>query len=710
VGYVSENRTIRILEDALKAYLLEGRVPSTGELQNALSEEEAAFGALTRSGLRAVPLPERFTESSASAFQDALEAIDNDREVLLTSLADVNELSLAKLAEWNSRAKGLKVRLDKLLGRVESLVLLESDIAGYAGFVEEGFRSLENIASTTTANIDTSTGEVTLNVDRAEADPGSGGTLIDVREASVSIGLIESGNSRNILKVAGASPRNILSDSLNRWGAEVVSRNPEDFRTSSMSGKPVVLEVKIGLVRKEEVSKVVLLMSDATAGAKNVINLQYSLDGYTWANVPSESPVQSGTGNFIFRFPKTEMQWLKVIVSKVSPDEYRDGSPVYDFGISQVKLYSESFEVGSDGVDLYTETLIPKMAGQLVLFGRASLEVCEEIPPATSIRYFLRAYDGSSYTDWVQVAPLSREADSSKSVVDFSTPSTISSEDLTTRFNSSIDYEALDIMRVDGTGSLAYRFNGPNDTIANFYLSHNDNLLSNLVFLRNIGYSDGKYPTVDVDLKVGDTECGWGLDGENIYYCEFQVKNPAGMEIDFGTTQANLDSKVVSGVVEGIKPGWHKFRTTRSNWASLDSTLFVAAPTTEALLKAGDPLYPYNHKYLIEGYNYPTSFIGKKVYKGVDLYTQLRATRVGINTILESVVDASIYAIDVIDGPKTIVLLKFDSSRPNFQNERVRLLYDRRFEAFTGLELRASLKSDDAMLTPTLSYFRVRVQ
>ncbi len=709
MGYVSEQRAVKILETALKDWLLEGRVPSTGELQTALSEKEAEFGPLTRSGLRLVPKPERFGESSAGDFRDALAAVDDDRQVLLSSLADVNELSLAKLAEWNSRAKALKVRVDKLLSRVESLVLLESDSAGYAGFVEEGFRSLENIASTTTANIDTSTGEVSLGINRADADPGSGGTLLNIRGASASAALIESGNVHNSLKIAGADVRNMLLDSIGRWGVEVVARKPEDFRTSALGSKPIIMEIKISLTKIENVSRICLLMSDATAGSASVVSAQYSVDGYTWANVPSLSSVQSGTGNFIFRFPLTEMRYTKILISKSSPDEYRSGSPVYDFGINQVKFYSEVYEVTEEGVDLYTETLTPKMAGQPVEFGRAALEVCEEIPAATSIRYFLRAYDGTLYTDWVQVAPLSRGAEESISVVDFSAPAQISSNELTTRFDSSLDYEALNIMRVDGTGSLQYRFGGPDEAVTNFYLAHSDNLLSNLVFLRNIGYLDGKYPTLNTDLRVGDIECGWGLDGENIYYCEIEVKNPAGIEVDFGTTQANLDAKVVSGVIR-IAPGWHKFRTTRANWASLDSTLFTSVPTTEAQLKDGDQLYPFNHKYLIEGYDYPSSFTDKRVYKGVDTYAQLIATRVGLNTLLEGGLDTSIYTTDVIDGPKTIVLLKFDSSRPNYENERVRLFYDRRFESFTGVELRALLKSDDAMVTPALSYFRIRVQ
>ena len=44
-------------------------------------------------------------------------------------------------------------------------------------------------------------------------------------------------------------------------------------------------------------------------------------------------------------------------------------------------------------------------------------------------------------------------------------------------------------------------------------------------------------------------------------------------------------------------------------------------------MKAADPLYPYNHKLIIEGFAYDTSFGGDRVYLGADIVAQFRSRR-----------------------------------------------------------------------------------
>jgi hypothetical protein len=711
MAHIEEERTLRLLESALLEFVSGGRAPTSGELEEALARKTEEFGLLTRSSLRLTHPPERFSESSASEFTKMIKAVDEDREVLLRSLVQVEELGQTVLSEWAGRASALKARIQKLLARVESLVLLESEAAGYVSFVEDGFFSLENINSDTTAYIDTTTGEVVLGVDRSDADPASGGTRVNVSDATITANIIESGNLVYTSTYDGSDLRNLLLDDLSRWGLEVRTKQPSTFRTSNVFGRAVVLEIRIGFPTIKEISKIALLISAASAGAQTVATIQYSENNYTWEKIPAVSNILSGIDNFVFRFPKTKMKAVKILLSKASPDEFKDGIPSYEFGLQQIKFFNEQYlATDSQGAEyvLYSENRIPILSGSPVLFGRASLEVCEEVPDGTDIRYELRAYDGSSYTDWVPVSPLSR-GEGGAAVVDFSAPASYSSDELTTSYDSSLDIESLNIYRLDGDSDLAYRFLSPDDTVANFYMAYDSEYLSNLVFLRNISYLDGKYPAVDKDLKVGDVECGWGLEGDNIYYCQFEVKNPDGLLIDLGKTQASVDGKRVSGLVR-IKSGWHKFSTSRANWYPLNSSLFSSAPTTEAELKAGDILYPYNHKYLIEGYNYPANFSGgDKPYIGADSCCQYLGTRIGAQQMGSYGLDLSVYALDTI-GSNTCVLLKIDSSRAGYINERVRLRFDRRFGTYESIQLKATLSTSNAVVTPVLAYYRVRVQ
>ncbi len=706
MGYIREERATRLLEDVLLNWLEEGVIPTTSELQEAYSAAEQKHGDLVRSTLRQVTLPERWEPASAVRHNQVINALEGDMDIILKSLSNITDLGITTLGEWNSRAKSLDSRIRNLKARIESLILLKSDTAGFISFVEDSFFSLENVSTDTTTNIDTTTGEVTLNVDRSNEIGENQGTQIDLLKAEVTWALIETGNVNYKANPFGSNLGNILSDKPNWYGVEVNSRNPVRQITSSLSGKSSMGELKINLGNKRSVSKIVLLTSDATAGGDSVISAQYSLDGYTWENVPSPSFVQSGNGNFIWRFDLINLQWLKFVVSKSSPDQSDSFGVTYDYGFNRIKLYSEVFLADGDGDLLVSETLTPTFGDEDVTFGRASLEVCEEVPEETSLRYYLRAYDGATYSDWVQVAPLSRSVEGVPSVVDFTSPNDLNSEILTTSFDATLDIEALNILRTDGSGSLSYRFAGPNDTVANFYIGLSDNLLTDLVLLRNRGYSAGKFPTVTEDVNVGDIPCGWGLDGDSTYYCSFLVSNPLGRKIDFGHTQAIIDGRYKSGLII-IQPGWHTFRTDRANWETISGTV----PTSDIELKELDPLYPYNHKYLIEGYIYPDDWTGNAaVYLGVDEYGQHKAIRIGRHKFVEYSFDPSVYALDVISGPKTLVLLKFDSSRPNHENERVRLFYTRRFDSFEGIQTKAILKTDNVERTPVLSYYRVRVK
>lgn len=708
MGHVREHRAARIFEETLLEWLEEGQLPTVEELKEAYNASQLRHGDFTRSALRQVSVPQRWSESSASQHNSVIDAVDGDLHVLLRSLVSITDLGITNLGKWNSRAKALSARIENLKSRIESLILIKSDSAGYVSFVEENFLSLENVSSDTTANIDTLTGEVTLNVDSSEGEGEWLSTQIDLGSGSeITWNLIETNNIRYSAHPAGSSLPNIASDRLNRFGMEANSIRPNRFRTANSAGKPIMGELKIKLAEEIEVSRIVLITSDATAGDNSVIGAQFSIDGYTWENVPSDSPVQSGTGNFIWRFEKTSMKWVKLICSKASPDQELTDQNTYDFGFESIKIYSEQYENPTEGVQVVSETMTPTLGGSDVTFGRASLEVCEEVPSEASLRYFLRAWDGGSYTEWVPVSPLTREVEGAPAVVDFTSPTSLSSEDLTDSFDSSLDIEALNILRVDGAGSFSYRFGGPNETVANFYLAQSDNFLTDFVLLRNRGYSAAKYPTSSSgDLLVGDIQCGWGLEGDSVYYCTFLVNNPDGLPVDFGASQAELDGEVVDGA-KTILAGWHTFKTDRANWAPIYN---ATAPTSATELEAIDPLYPYNHKYLIEGYDYPATWPGDSVYLGADEYGQYRSTRVGRHNFLNAETDLSIYALDVISGPKTLVLLKFDSSRPNHENERVRLFYTRRFDSFAGVQTKAVLNTQDARKTPVLSYYRVRVK
>ena len=61
-----------------------------------------------------------------------------------------------------------------------------------------------------------------------------------------------------------------------------------------------------------------------------------------------------------------------------------------------------------------------------------------------------------------------------------------------------------------------------------------------------------------------------------------------------------------------LEKGFHTIKTSSANYLKVSSYLGSLEELEEE-----DKLYPYNHKYLFEGYSYPQSFQGEKNYFGI---------------------------------------------------------------------------------------------
>jgi hypothetical protein len=708
MGIVAEKRAERLLEEALLEYLEEGVAPTPEELLDTFQDRRDTLRDLVSSSISEEVFPQRWEVSSATKVNKFFESFYSDFLVLSRGLVDVTKLCISTNADWSTRAKALEGRLRALQSRIESLILLKADTAGFLAFVEDGFFTLDEVANGTSVEVDVATGEASLAVDPSSGTGAESGTLLDLRGSDITWTMLSGSSVRYSLSQTGQELENILSGTRRSWGVEVESSRTGKVApsTTSRSSLPVAAgELKIKLSGLTQISKVSMLMDTAAAGSPSVINFQYSLDGYSWALPDTPSTTQSGTGNFVFRFPKTEVRFIKFLIAKSSPDGYRDGASIYDFGIREVKVYSEEYVVEEGGGILITEVRTPILGGSDVSFSRASLEVCEEVPVDTSIDYYLRASNLLGTTPWTLISPLSREAVSAPAVVDFGSLEEVDTAEITTVFDSALDAEALNLARIDGAGSLLYRFGGPGDTVVNFYLTADIENLLDPVLLRNIGYKASKFPAVTEDLLVGEVPCGWGLSERETYVCSFLIKAPEGREIDFGSSGVKIDGQIRSGAVL-IPPGWHTFETAKVNWLSLTG----ANPVNETELRDIDPLYPYNHKYLIEGFSYQEAFREGRVYLGADLYCQTRATRVGRYTLLgTSEFDPNIFALETI-GDRTAVLLKYNPSDGTHVNERARLFYTVSEAEYTGVEMKAILKTLTSRRTPILTYYRIRVK
>ena len=167
--------------------------------------------------------------------------------------------------------------------------------------------------------------------------------------------------------------------------------------------------------------------------------------------------------------------------------------------------------------------------------------------------------------------------------------------------------------------------------------------------------------------------------------------------------------------------GIHTIKVHKNNWKEVE---LMNDTKDLAELKIKDILYPYNHKLLIEGYNYDTTYPSteEKIYKGADLFAETIMTQVSLFDLETNIaIDKyDVFAFDV-DAPKshtapnsdndptTIMITKINEENPDFQNERFVLRFTLVNELRQYLRLRADLSTEDDKVTPALHSYKIKL-
>ena len=702
MGFVREERVTRILERLFKGLAQNGTVPTLDIMQSTLERAQILYGDFVNSAMTLTAFPKRFGESSALSFNRILNALEDDCLILIRSIKRITDLNIDNLSEWVTRSTNLDRRINSLKSRIDSLLLTASDSAGYVAFIDEPFRTLENVHSSSTVNVDTDTGEVSIGVINVSTDDGSSGTLLNLDDGSkVSFRFLSTSRVRYIDEPSGSDLSNILSPDWSSWIGEA---------TSASGGEGVTLEIKIELSTPFVLNRIKVSLTASAIGAGFVSSLQCSTDGYSWFRPENCLPIIGSDGIFNFRFSPTNCSWIKFVLSKNTTDADRVGERSSFFGIRSVQAYRESFNVSEEGALLLTEILFPRAAGTNVLFSRALLETCTLPSPlleGQSIDFEVKAYSGINSTDWIKVLPARTNGDLS-SVIDFSSPQKIQSNNLETIWRTDINVESLNLTRLSGIIPLEYEFSSQWETLTNFYFDQSSDNLGSLILARNIGYPEGKYPTVTINLLVEEGECGWKRLGTTGYSCEFYVGDPMGKNLELGPTVARIDRVLVSDRAF-VSQGWHIFQTTSASWRTIDSSISSEVPSSAESLRRVDPFYPNNHKYLIEGWQYPESWTDEKVYRGVDLYCAKRLEQVSLQSFWSQIGNLEIFTLDDFDN-KTLILLNYDPAYANFVNERERLLGYITVPEYDSIQLRGFFRSEDPNLSPILNHYRIKVK
>jgi len=739
---IAEAHASFVLERIFLENLKKGIILSADQLEEKLNEYKKTHTNLSLpiSKLENFDV-DRGGESSASQIQDIASAISDDVSIVSRELKNIVGKSQGYYERWTIEVQRLLNKARRLEHDIDSLLLLQTDTAGYFAHVGDSFVDMNKIdTANTDAKINIREGTVTINPYNSYPPDSSGGSRIDLKD------LTEYDVNFSVLSTTPIGYTNTgESTPLNAFTSPGVDGNNWIGTVAKNEAGDVTAELKVRLSTSKdiEVSRILFESSTQNAGGSPTITCQWSLDGYQWYMVDDSNPTKSLQGNVAnWSFPITKMRWIKFLFIKNNYDYNEGGSYWYEFGARSIRLFGHQYNIDTSDV-LQTKAQEPIDAeGEPVLFTKASFEACEThaMDPngnqVTNIDYYIAASeDGkTSWTEWVHVSPLQKENPNYPSAILFGGSKTLDNMNMTTtnsdffrKFNDSIDITKLtnDFDWVDGTDNryLGYNFKSPDFVVSNTVIPlkidptdtdpnsdlFNANYLGNTVEVwRNV--FDSSTP----DRKVRDENAGWGFENDE-YYCSFYVVNSKGIIFDFGDTECIIDGIKRTGEIK-IYRGLHTFRTKQDNWSDFYINESSYDLNTEEQLLTVDPLYPYNHKMILEGFPYKSDkFTGEKVYRGVDILAQYYGVKTSAFDLENNIPSAdSLKYFAFVKGvgrdefPSCAVLLRRDVNYNDYADELCRVIWKPGEGKYRYLRMKAEFSSSDATKSSTLYSYRIK--
>jgi len=713
-----------ILEQLMQEYLHQGIVPTSTQLETDLETymEEHPNLEVPTSKIKDWSV-EPGENSSAAQMHDIADTISQDVGVITREIYRIAQDGSRFYDRWSNEMKRLSAFARRLEQRTDSLLLLNADTMGFFAYVGDVFADMNQIdTDETDARVDLH--ETTVTIDPAVTEVSASGSLIDLSH------ITEQDVTFRILSKRPGITFNHFWPLM--WMYKTASRNPWLCNVSSDSSNEVICEVVTRLGHKDlEVSRINVQFTGPNGTTHSTVTCMYSVDGYTWHLVPSADTTKAMVSNVTWVFPLTTMRWIKFVLRKTAPDNVDNN---YQFQIYNIKLYGNEYD-SSVGNTLVSNSLQALDAeGNSTLFSLLALNTCQELADGTGIDFSVAAsQDNVTWTDWMPIAPSESTNILYPKIINLSGADwkDNTSEDDAVFLDNTVTLDGNAQRKIVTTFSdsdFGYRFHSSDYGVVNTGISIStgedpDPIGNSVIVWRNVRYRDPlAYPDI---TTVRDNIRGWGFNGGE-YSCYFEIIDSNGKTIDFGDRECSIDGTKVSGVTT-IPVGVHKFTTKSDNWHDISSDYLVLYPTaasggcaSQEILESIDPLYPYNHKLLIEGFPYPTGkkYQGDRIYTGTDISAEFYATRASLFDLENNLLGDdqygyfSVRSVGDAASPTLAVVTRFDISNPDYANE----LFTVKWRSGTTdasmykyVKLKAQLWTTNIKVSPVLTSYRIKL-
>ncbi len=738
-----------LTETFLVDELKKGEIPSAEDITDKIESLIADLDLTKPMFLADTYKVEEEDQSSASQFNQAQRDIQRDLRALYKDMIELTEVSTRSYERWSVESAALEKRLEELEDRIQNLLLLTRDTEGYHSYLVDNFTDMSLVdRDETTATVDPGTHLVTL---------GPSNTT-DTR-----IYLNKLDPSDVSFKVRSTTDMVSRNDGSTKPISTIFKQTATDWWTLITMGKskPVTCELIVKLAEEPiALSKIVMRLSDSSRASPMTITPLYSVDNFNFSQLPTNTYTQEIRGMGTFQFEEIQAKWIKFVLIKTGPDPVSNSSQsVYQFGFKEIAFFAEGFD-SDESQTLISEVLsVPTAAdpNEVVEFSKVTVEVCERVETGTSINYFLTASNNpllpvEDTTVWIPVMPIGRATGNQTRIIDFGDQEVITkgleeivtishdafSED-TDLINPAAEFQLLSL---DSDGTVLdetieaterrYIFTNSQDRILNYQIKDStydgsgagDALTvdeDSILIFRNVG--EKGLTLEDNTSLVRDIQRGWKF--EDPYYITIvEIQKPEGITIDFGDKSVIIDdikytNTVGPDILTGRSPlatGIHRIKVHKDNWLGISPDL-----TTLEEIKAEDTLYPYNHKLLIEGYDYPTNYSNnqERIYVGVEVFASELMKRVSVFDLAHSVNanQWNFYALDR-DAPDThtggnestrLFIVKVDENNPDFPNERFMIRFNLVNQRYKYLRFRADLTTTNKKVSPALDSYKIKL-
>ena len=642
------------------------RSPTDAELNQLIFEEEKAYPTVDLVGVSGFDLERpRFKDLSSAAMENKNRRALWDDALTLGARLD----SLIHMLEDSHRgfygtARRVGRLLDQTESRLDNLLLVNGTADAFVVGVEETFDTQTHVSQTDT-DAQVEAGYATLG--------RKGYTPVDLSKLRLNA---TTGGTANIIGVQASSPISSLQEDDGTLWEYVVYTKEQTAH--------VTLVLTIELPEAAYVGDLRVNGLPVSTNKKMTTSCFYSLDGSSWTTLePIEQQAQAEMTYQlgIDGIKKVQLTFSKGAADSSSPNK---NSYMYVFSLDSIKMYADGFEPSTRSTLVCGPYDVIDDMGDPVYFTKATISACTSEPENTAVSFYL-SQDG---IDWTGV---SHDADSSN-FVSFGDGTADQSLDFV---DDSIAAGGL-VESVDGMEDIDFQSEA---VVNSFVLSDWTDVVPVRSFVVKRNVSTGE----DVLGVAG----GWVFDETTqLYTTTVYVDDPDGRYLDLGDTSAQVNGSQVSGLVY-LPQGYTVFATADSNWLEVDETI-----GTSSDLEAADSLYPYNHKYLVEGYPYNSGFQGEQVYQGADQYFgRLMVYRSPEEFAYAEAGDPLYYDMFTIeDGDGNwYIKVKVDKTDATWSSEQYSVNWAVQSSKTNQLYVKALLSTADAGQTPRIDSFKVRV-